>query len=238
MNMFFEGYEIASHTAFAFAVDYGVRADLTKIDLKRAPKGKVRLVSKDGRAFSVLSVDGEAPNFPGGFDPAVHDPRTNYNVTYDYSDQPDGTRFNLLIETDHPDAPLLAIPLYSSGINSAREQWQTGPIRSLRRRTILGVIEPGATVDFEFTLHCRADDFDLGATAVNHELVWVDVLSKKPISAGKWKVKARLMMMDHEFRGLIDETIVLRGGANLQTSMNVIARVQDGADENVEQGDG
>ena len=239
VQLFFEGYEIATNTAMAFAVDRGVRADQFRINLDKRPEGKIRLVSKDEQPFRVLSVDGKEPDYPGGFDDQKHDIRKNYNVTYNFSGREAGeTPMHLLIETDHPDAPILAIPLYSSQLTTMRDQWQIGPIRSLRRQTVLGVIPAGRVIDFEFPMHCGADSFDLQATSLKEDLVWVDIVSKVQTSAGKWKVKARLTMMDQQFRGMFDETIVLRAGANLQTSFQVIARVEDTVVGKAGQGDG
>ncbi len=237
--LFFEGYDIATNTSAVFAVSLGVGTDVDKLEVNRnGLAGRVRLISKDGKAFSVVRVDGKKPKFPGGFDPEVHAPRLDYNVTYNFNGRGTDMPKHLIIETDHPDARMLALPVVSDQTNASIGQWQIGPIRSLRRSIVVGEITPGMTVDFEFDLMCRADEFPLDATAQQHELIWVDIVSKKMTSSRKWRVKARMNLMDESFRGLFDETVVLRAGGNLQTSLQLIGRVVDPGESGAEQGDG
>lgn len=69
--------------------------------------GTFALESTDQRPFRVLSVLGGAPDFVG-FDPDVDEPRSRYELRYDFTglDCASIPPF-LIVHTDHPKAPLL-----------------------------------------------------------------------------------------------------------------------------------
>ena len=85
-------------------VTWPVQPDPPYIDaLQGRRTGTVRLASTDGRPFRVLSVDGRpvAPVAAAG---------TEQQVTWDLGTTPDGgIRQWMLVETDHPEAPLVPL---------------------------------------------------------------------------------------------------------------------------------
>lgn len=91
------------------------------------PIGVLQLDSVQGRKFKVVSVNGLPPIF-NGFDPAKDEPRTQYEVVYDWSMIPasDYPR-NLIIETDHPGAEFFEVPAMVPGHRRIRdiEKWST-----------------------------------------------------------------------------------------------------------------
>lgn len=233
IQLFFEDYEIATNTAVAFGVEWGVHIKVDgrgekKIDLRRGKRGSVRLISGDDRPFSVLKVNGEAPEFPGGFDPLTMDPRKDYNVVYDFTDPAEVTPLYFIIETDHPDAQMMAIPVFGPEIDGRRHQWQQGRFVVTRRCVVLDEVQVNEKIPF--TVDVRGfvkGTLKVEATPERPDLLWVDVLRKQPIRENEWRLECELTIMDPSFRGLLNETVVLNGGNGLQTAFQIAARVED-----------
>jgi hypothetical protein len=91
------------------------------------PIGVIQLDSVQERAFKVTAVNGLPPLF-NGFDPAKDQPRSQYEVVYDWSMIPpsDYPR-NIIIETDHPGAEFFEVPAMVPGHRRIRdiERWST-----------------------------------------------------------------------------------------------------------------
>lgn len=80
------------------------------------PMGMITLKSIDERAFRVVSVHGDEPQFVG-FDPEKDEARSSYRVVYDFSATPEEEMPTVvMIETDHPDAPFVAVRRLSRGM--------------------------------------------------------------------------------------------------------------------------
>jgi hypothetical protein len=78
--------------------------------------GVVDVASLDGSTFRILAVDGGAPDYVDGFDPAVDEPRAEYQIGWDLTDYDVETCLDAAgrkmpswwaIETDHPDAAIV-----------------------------------------------------------------------------------------------------------------------------------
>lgn len=82
------------------------------------PGGQVTLKSRTDTPFSVRSISGMAPMYDS-FDPAKDPPRTEYTVFYKFEtvNALELPRW-LIIETDHPDAEMMAIPARFRGYDS------------------------------------------------------------------------------------------------------------------------
>lgn len=80
------------------------------------PMGMITLKSIDDRPFRVVSLHGQEPEFVG-FDPERDEPRTVYRVVYDFSSMPeDEMPTVVMIETDHPEAPQVAVRRLTRGM--------------------------------------------------------------------------------------------------------------------------
>ena len=82
--------------------------------LKGVNAGTVRVESMDGRTFAIVTAGGEPPRYAGGFDPGRDKPRNAYtlrwSVKYPASeDDCGGERLWWVVETDHPDCPILPL---------------------------------------------------------------------------------------------------------------------------------
>lgn len=120
------------------------------------PMGLLTLRSIDDRPFRVVSVHGEPPQFVG-FVPEQDEPASDYRLVYDFSgmskqDMP----AVVVIETDHPDAPFVAIrnilkePLPSEDGGSrpaGADRWRPDyDFEHIRR------MQPGESVEMEIRL--------------------------------------------------------------------------------------
>ncbi|MCH8006483.1 MAG: DUF1573 domain-containing protein [Planctomycetes bacterium] len=95
-------------------ITMAVRAAPTYVDaLKGVTSGQVRLDSVDGRPFRIISADGRPPVFADGFEPASGQPRNAYTVQWHVPprsiDDCAGARLWWVVETDHPDCPILPL---------------------------------------------------------------------------------------------------------------------------------
>lgn len=104
-----------ARVTFAAQVVLPLRAAPTHVDaLGGVTGGDVQVHSVDGRAFRVLSAGGEAPVFADGFDPATKEARGAYALRWRLDprrpDDCEGMKLWWVIETDHPECPIL--PLY------------------------------------------------------------------------------------------------------------------------------
>jgi len=106
--------------------------------------GAVRLRSTDGRAFRVLGLDGHSAGGTSG-----EGPRTEHVIEWDLSRMPPGgLRQWSMVETDHPDAPLIPLRIRheSTGVrfdpDSDRRAW------FLPESVVLcGRLKPGQAVE-------------------------------------------------------------------------------------------
>ena len=92
-----------------------VRADPPFVDaLKGVNGGTVRVESMDGRPFVIVTAGGEPPGYAGGFDPGRDQPRNAYTLRWIVNypamvDDCGGERLWWVVETDHPDCPILPL---------------------------------------------------------------------------------------------------------------------------------
>ncbi len=89
-----------------------VRAEPPYVDaLKGVTTGRTRVESVDGRPFRIISANGESPVYVDGFDPQTDQPRNAYEVQWNIPPRTvencQGMRLWWVIETDHPDCPIL-----------------------------------------------------------------------------------------------------------------------------------
>lgn len=103
-------FEITATVALA------VRAVPPYLDaLEGVTEGQIRVESLDGRPFRILSAGGRPPAYADGFDPARDEPRSAYALRWSvkYADEAacEKARYWWVIETDHPDAPLVPVEI-------------------------------------------------------------------------------------------------------------------------------
>ncbi len=116
-------------------------------------KGRFRLDAVDSRPFRVLAVQGRPPKYVG-FDPITDEPRTEYQIEYDFSSaSPAELPRWVVIETDHPEARMIDMPAMIPGgqVIIDKQKWHVYEERLLIER-----VEPGSPVITTMTLTGRA----------------------------------------------------------------------------------
>lgn len=108
--------------------------------------GTMKVMSVDRRPFRILSVMNEPPQF-AGFDPAKDPPDSSYDLVYDFSKIPcDRMPPYLIIETDHPLAPVVDMRI-------RHQCTKINPVIPFGEyRSNLGAVIAGTLMQFEFEL--------------------------------------------------------------------------------------
>jgi len=108
--------------------------------------GTMMVMSVDRRPFRILSVMNEPPQF-AGFDPAKDPPDSSYELVYDFSKIPcDRMPPYLIIETDHPLAPVVDMRI-------RHQCTKINPVIPFAEyRANLGAVIAGTLMQFEFEL--------------------------------------------------------------------------------------
>lgn len=150
-----KGYAQPAILALRADVNYGIRAHIEYDTPEDSRMGIVQLTSADGRPFRVVSANFTAPVFVDGFDPSHDAPRSEYTIRHDLSSAPPGMLPPwFIIETDHPDSPIIDLPVIPEGEEVRRlRPWivSTG-------RVMVGQIGPGEWRDFVVTLRGVRED--------------------------------------------------------------------------------
>jgi hypothetical protein len=133
-------------------ITMAVKSDPPYVDaLKGVTHGEVRLTSVDGRPFRVLSSGGVAPVAEAS---TVH--TLSWHVPARGTDNCPGARLWWVVETDHPDCPILPLRIRHECTGSLSD-----PARFDRKWTFkepivnLGAIAAGEPLETEVVLHNR-----------------------------------------------------------------------------------
>lgn len=156
-----EGYAEPAEVDIAAEVSQAVRATPAILNLAGDDWfGHLVVESIDGSSFSILSTNGSPPVFVD-YDPDIDEPTTRYVIEWDLrSHQNDINRLPhwYVIETDHPDAPILdAWVRHQVTIDASRDRkW-----RVVDRRILLPVLHAGEP------LRTTVEVSDLGAEVIH-----------------------------------------------------------------------
>ena len=146
----FAGYSRMVAMRVAAIVHYGVRAEVRYDPPEQRRIGAVRLESPGGEAFSVLSANLRPPVFLDGFDPERDDPRATYTIEWDLGEyEPEKIPSFFVIETDHPTAPIIDLPVENPEFEPVRmpQPWSFG-----LSRVLLGRMDPMTYKDVVVTM--------------------------------------------------------------------------------------
>jgi hypothetical protein len=156
----FEQGGLKSHVLIQIEADIAmaVRAEPAFANaLKGVTSGQLRIDSLDGRPFRILSAYGEAPVYVDGFDPGRDEPRTAYTLLWkvEYPTEADcaNARYWWVVETDHPDCPVLPVEIRHDCTGARR----LGKVREQRwffpeYLVNLGQLKGGETVEADIEL--------------------------------------------------------------------------------------
>ena len=147
IKLLVDGYPVVKVVELKAEISLPVRPVPSLINAVRGQnrKGRVVVESIDGSPFSICGFHGATPTFLG-FDPAADAPRSKYVLAYDLDTIAEPYPRYLVIETDHPEAPIVDIYL--------RHESTLPTINSNMRmsggyRFPLGRIAAGETADIE-----------------------------------------------------------------------------------------
>jgi hypothetical protein len=149
-----------------------VRSEPPYIDaLNGVDSGTVRVESTDGKPFSILSAYGSDPVFADGFDPGADDARNAYTLQWDVAFPTmsgcDNARLWWVVETDHPDCPVLPLRIRHdcTGLRADPDHQQRGWI--FREYLVnLGSVTGGVPVEVEVDLRRLPSLQRISVTAV------------------------------------------------------------------------
>ena len=107
--------------------------------------GSVEVTSLDNKPFQILKAHGLAPQFVG-FDPAANEPRSQYTLKWNMS-QFEGQRvpWFWVIETDHPDAPIVDVRLRHDSTRPVRDRIRPWAPKDLR--ILIDLVRNGESVE-------------------------------------------------------------------------------------------
>ncbi|MCA9310160.1 MAG: DUF1573 domain-containing protein [Phycisphaerales bacterium] len=121
VRIFCEGFPNPFLAHVTGEVTYAVKMNKNGLRGIQQRSGMITLDSIDGAPFSVLAMNGEAPVFVS-FDPEVDEPRSSYVVKYNWSAIPAEKLSRwMIIETDHPDAPMMDLRVIIPELLNERE---------------------------------------------------------------------------------------------------------------------
>ncbi len=189
----------------------------------QAPQGRLKVASQDGLPFSILASHGRAPSYIG-FDPAVDAPRSEYSLVWNMARFAGGDiPWFWVLETDHPDAPVVDIRLRHSSTlpqNVAGRPWQPKG-----QRVLLGEIVNSQPVQVTVKHEFNAGRTPVPATArVRGNSSVLDVRLLGAERDGQF-LKLHLELTPiNAAPGLFYETIEV-GSAGFLTDLRVIGRV-------------
>ncbi len=128
VDLMVDGYSQPASLTVAADVHYGVRPRLLPDPPGQSHAGTLTLESASGTPFRVLGVQGRAPDFIGAFNPETDPARTRYEVRWSLPALEAVPRW-LVVETDHPDSPIIDIPLPGWSVPRVATPWTVDPPR-------------------------------------------------------------------------------------------------------------
>lgn len=146
-TMFFEGYEqVPVRYYIKGEVSLPIRAYPSPLDIRESLVGEMTVESRESDPFRVLAINGEPPQFID-FNPETDEPRGQYRIAYDMTDAAARREipWYYVIETDHPDAPIIDVRIWHDQTRVPR--YQGRPWVSKDWRVILDVAQPGEPVE-------------------------------------------------------------------------------------------
>ena len=140
---------------FQGVITMPVRAEPPYVDaLKGVTTGRTRVESVDGQPFRIISANGESPIYVDGFDPQTDQPRNAYEVQWNIPPRTiencQGMRLWWVIETDHPDCPILPMRVRHECTGGRRDlEWRQRTWRFKEYIEQLGALHAGVPVEVD-----------------------------------------------------------------------------------------
>lgn len=183
--------------------------------------GTFTIASRDGKPFSVIAVQGEAPAFVD-FTPGKDTPRASYALRYDFTAAmaPGATKKvppYLLVETDRPDCPIVDLRVRHED-TSIKPGLHVGAYRSS-----CGRITPGGSGEFELEIEKMGSQRITGVRSLWADAT-VELIEQTADDHGNVVIRAKVTPPAN-FRGMLFFPVELSTGA-LTTKHLVIGSVR------------
>jgi hypothetical protein len=178
IKVLFEGYAKPLEINGTAAVTHPVRVRPPYINAVDETKstGTLMLSAGDQVPFKVLSVDGRTPRFIRK--DMAGDPKVNHIISYDINDhlEADGRyRRWVVVETDHPTAPLIEVLLRHRNTSlDVSPGFKQGAYHFN-----MGRIEPGGSVELSHLTHDATSTGPIGMILAEQEGVGMEILSQE-----------------------------------------------------------
>lgn len=186
VSIFVDGYAVPAKLFALGEIAYGVKSTPIYVDMMTKTAGSILFESTDGRKFTILAINGEAPVFDG-FDPSKDEIGTQYTVKYDFTGVDPTTLPKWWVaETDHPEAPVVDLRVLHPAIwDQAAKQMQNATWQLGEDRVLAGTMRVGETK--EITMHLQARPVDPAqkpALSTDSPLIDVEFVSGEMDSEG------------------------------------------------------
>lgn len=202
--VFVQGYAQPAAIALRADVNYGIRYRVEP-DEEHPERAVVHLESVDGAPFRVISAGQVAPVFVDGFEPETDQPRSAYAISYGMQATAPVAIAPpwFLVETDHPDSPVIDLPL-----PEYQELRRLRPWTMSERRILLGTMLTGESQEFTVTLRgVRGDALTvIEDLRLEPEGRHVTLMGLAPAQEG---LRARLRFIAGDTEGLICARLVV-----------------------------
>jgi len=219
--------EHAHQVPVVFEVGYPIRVNggaRRAIVVKRT--GTTRLDSIDEVPFRVISVHGAEPEFED-FDPATDELKSSYRVQHDWSklSASELPRW-MVIETDHPNAEMVAIPAMVPGYQPVLDKTTWRP---LDEHVLLGSMAAGKpkVIPLVFTGKAVIPGQKIAVRSSNPDLILRVVGARKPDRGGGLHMDIEVKTRP-EARGFIAAVVTFEYDGAIN-SLDVFARAVDPA---------
>jgi len=201
-----------------------VRVEPFYLNLITDQKGEILLESIDDQPFRVTSVNGQTP------DPHTHGNRLSelakkHVLAYDLSNvSAEELHPWFLIETDHPDAPILDLRVVHPAVISQGDGGR-GAFTPSPDRLVLGRVQPDQSAETTITL-VNLDEGALSSVESADDRLSIEVIEEKSTGDG---VEVRLRITPSaQAKGLIRAKAHFRGEGHEDSAL-IFVRVEPGA---------
>jgi len=182
INVFVNGYSQPVQVKIVGEMGYAVRCTPAEFRSDVSAQGNLELEAMDGKPFRVLRVNGLAPSIisqsPAGADKAIR-----WTVAYDLTVNSPMLDY-YIIETDHPDAPVLDPRVLGGELAAIEGRFFTSKLLFGRHNTNIGILRAGESVEIDVGM-VRADrtkpmTWEIRVPDLSIELVSLEVDPKDP----------------------------------------------------------
>lgn len=184
VNVFFEGNPVPVQAHTKGRMSYAVAVEPHAARPNAGFAGRLDLTSIDGRPFKILGVNGEPAKIitrqPEGGERAV-----SYTIEYQFQQ---GKLPNLIvIETDHPDAPVVDVPVYHQETSERENEFimVLNDIFIMRKGLNIGVVTPDKPAEYKIQVQLGASRKDHKVTiATESGDITAEIIDAKPYIPG------------------------------------------------------